>query len=148
MIGDQNQLPLLTSNFNPIAEKLAKRFWPGGLTLVVEKSFLLPEILSPLSTIGIRIPDHPFACKLLINTGPLATTSANISGGINPLTAQEVLNQLEGKIDLVIDGGKVPGGKPSTVVDCTKEKPMIIRIGAISETEINRTFSLKRAAPL
>jgi L-threonylcarbamoyladenylate synthase len=141
LIGDLNQLPLLTSDFNARAQTLAKRFWPGGLTLVVEKLAQLPQNLSPLPTIGIRMPDHAFARELLIKAGPLATTSANISGSQNPLSAQDVLNQLDGKIDLLIDGGVSPGGTPSTVVDCTKEEPAIVRIGAISEDEIEKAFS-------
>ena len=141
LIGDLNQLSLLTSNFNARAQKLANWFWPGGLTLVVEKTACLPMILSPLPTIGIRMPDHVFTRELLVRMGPLATTSANISGGMNPLTARDVLDQLEGKIDLVIDGGKAPGGTPSTVVDCTKEEPEIVRIGEISRDEIKRALS-------
>ncbi len=141
LIGDQEQLTQLTPNFNITARILAERFWPGGLTLVVEKSETLPQILSPLPTIGIRIPDHEFTRALLMKSGPLATTSANISGGVNPLTAQEVLTQLDGKIDLLVDGGESPGGTPSTVVDCTKEKYTIIRVGAIPAEEIQKALS-------
>ena len=141
LIGEKDQLKQLTTNFNIPARKLAERFWPGGLTLVVEKAVELPQILSPLLTIGIRMPDHIFTRKLLLESGPLATTSANISGFDNSLSAKDVLDQLDGKIDLVIDGGKSPGGTPSTVVDCTKEKPKIIRVGTISEVEILRTLS-------
>jgi L-threonylcarbamoyladenylate synthase len=141
LIGDLHQLSLLTPNFNVNAKKLAGRFWPGGLTLVVQKAVNLPSNLSRLPTIGIRMPDHVFTRKLLTKTGPLATTSANISGRANPLSAQDVLDQLTGKIDLLIDGGISPGGTPSTVVDCTKEEPAIIRIGAISEDEIKRALS-------
>jgi len=141
LIGEQDQLLQLTPSFNPAARKLAERFWPGGLTLVVERAGNLSPLLSPLLTIGIRMPDHAFTRKLLTKTGPLATTSANISGGVNPLTAQDVLDQLEGKINLLIDGGKSPGGTPSTVVDCTKEELSIVRIGAISEAEIKIALS-------
>jgi L-threonylcarbamoyladenylate synthase len=140
LIGDLDQLPILTPKFNLLAQKLAKWFWPGGLTLVVEKSTYLPQILSPLPTIGIRMPDHAFTHQLLIKTGPLATTSANISGSQSPLSAQDVLSQLGGKIEMLIDGGISPGGTPSTVVDCTQKEPMIVRIGAISEDEIKKAL--------
>ncbi len=141
LIGDKSQIHPLTPQFNETAQKLAEKFWPGELTIVVEKSKELPGMLSPTPTIGIRMPDHEFTRKLLIQFGPLATTSANISGGENPLTADDVLKQLEGKIELLIDGGKVPGGTPSTVVDCTEQEISIIRRGSISEEEIRNALS-------
>jgi len=78
------------------------------------------------------MPDHPFALALLRQSGPLAVTSANLSGRENTLTAQEVFDQLRGRIHLVLDGGRVPGGIPSTVVDCTQEKPVILRKGPVT----------------
>jgi L-threonylcarbamoyladenylate synthase len=141
LISNLSQLDLLTGDFNSSANKLATRFWPGALTLVVKKLPSLPDILSPTSTIGIRIPDNLFARDLISTTGPLATTSANLAGGKNPLTAQDVLEQLDRRIDLLIDGGKCPGGVPSTVVDCTQSKLVILRQGSISEDEIQKTLS-------
>ena len=85
------------------------------------------------------MPDHPDALKLLRQTGPLATTSANISGGPNPQTAQDVIAQLDGRVELVLDGGTCPGGVPSTVVDCTQPELSIIRQGPITlEQMLNR----------
>lgn len=115
---------------------LAKRFWPGPLTLIVPRHPNLPDILSPNPTIGVRIPDHEFALELLRLVGPLGVTSANISGGENTITAQEVLHQLDGKIHLVIDGGRSPGSIPSTVVDCTTPEPVILRPGPINFEDI------------
>jgi len=120
------------------ALKLAHKFWPGPLTLIVPRHPDLPEALSPNETIGIRIPDHEIALKLLRLSGPLGVTSANISGRENTNTAQEVMEQLDGRVHLVIDGGKSPGGVPSTVVDCTSPEPVILRQGPISIDEINR----------
>lgn len=118
------------------ALKLARRFWPGPLTLIMSKHPSLPDVLSPQPTIGIRVPNHKVALTILRLTGPLAVTSANLSGKNNTNTAQEAFEQLEGRVHLIIDGGKSPGGVPSTVVDCTTPEPQILRFGPISETEI------------
>jgi L-threonylcarbamoyladenylate synthase len=92
----------------------------------------LPANLSPLPTIGVRIPDHAWARDLLRRSGPLATTSANRSGGLNCTVAAQVLAQLDGEIDLLVDGGETPGGVPSTVVDCTGEALKVLRAGPIT----------------
>jgi len=136
LIGDIAQLPQLTQSFTPSARKLADRFWPGALTLIVPRPPNLPNILSPTPTIGVRMPDHTFARAILNAAGPLATTSANLSGGLNPKTAQDVLQQLDGQIDLILDGGVCPGGIPSTVVDCTQAEPKVLRQGAITEQQL------------
>jgi L-threonylcarbamoyladenylate synthase len=136
LIGDTEQLNIITPNLTQSASRLAQRFWPGGLTLVVSRRPELPGNLSPLPTIGVRMPNHPFAIALLIRCGPLATTSANLSGGPDPQTAQDVLAQLDGRIAMVLDGGATPGSIPSTVVDCTLPEPAILRKGVISSEAI------------
>ena len=136
LVGDIAQLDLLTSGLTPTAHKLAQRYWPGPLTLVVPKHPILPANLSAYPTVGVRMPNHAFAIDLLRRVGPLATTSANRSGGANATTAAEVLEQLDGRIELLLDGGQCPGGIPSTVVDCTNEQPVILRAGEISQEEI------------
>lgn len=136
LIAEQTELQDLTTGIPPLAAELAARFWPGALTLVFPKHPSLPENLSPLPTVGIRMPDHAFARNLMRLTGPLATTSANLSGQNNPVNADEVLAQLDGRIDLLVDGGPVPGGIPSTVVDCTTHIPRVIRVGAYSPEEL------------
>ncbi len=140
LISDISQLPLLTEGFSPTAESLAKFFWPGALTLIVNKKKDLPSILSPFPSIGIRMPNHVFALDLLRITGPLAVTSANRSGGKNPLTAKDVLEQLDGHVELLIDGGQCPGGIPSTVIDCTFPDIKFIRVGAITEEMIKKAL--------
>jgi L-threonylcarbamoyladenylate synthase len=132
LIGDLVDLQQLTVSIPPMAASLAQRFWPGALTLIFPIHPDLPKNLSPFPTIGIRMPDHSFTRDLLRLMGPLATTSANISGKENPTTAEEVFTQLDGRIELILDGGKTPGGIPSTVVDCTALEPRILRTGALT----------------
>ena len=136
LIGDLSQLDLVAASVPEAARRLAERFWPGALTLVVPRRPDLPANLSPDLSIGIRMPDHGFARNLLRAAGPLATTSANLSGGPNPRDAQEVLAQLEGRVELVIDGGPTTGGVPSTVVGCMGPELIIFRQGAISADQI------------
>lgn len=132
LLGDKVHLKLVVAHMSIFAKRLAEAFWPGPLTLVVPRHPDLPENISPNDTIGVRMPDHPVALMLLKNTGPMAVTSANLSGSPDSHTAQEVLGQLGSRIDLILDGGKTPGGVPSTVVDCTGEHPVILRSGPLS----------------
>ena len=132
LINELNDLYKISSGPNEMSRRLAEHFWPGPLTLVVSRSPNLPPILSPLPTIGIRMPDHPIALQLLKLSGPLAVTSANLSGGSNSSTAMDVYIQLNGYIPIILDGGETPGGQPSTVVDCLGNQPVIIRQGPIS----------------
>jgi L-threonylcarbamoyladenylate synthase len=140
LISDPGELAQVSNGPSATAMRLAERFWPGPLTLIVTRNPSLPDVLSPQPTIGVRIPDHPVALELLRMTGPLAVTSANLSGQDNTNTAQEALGQLRGRVDLVIDGGRTPGGIPSTVVDCTGSEPVILREGPISDREIRKVL--------
>lgn len=123
------------------ARKLAARFWPGPLTILVPKRVDLPEAVSATDTVGVRVPDHVVARALLGAAGPMAVTSANISGAQSPVTAQEVYNQLGGRIALIIDGGRTPGGVPSTLVDCTTPELKLLRQGPISLEELHSVLS-------
>ena len=87
------------------------------------------------------MPDHPAALRLLNAAGPLAVTSANLSGQSNALSADEVFNQLGGKIPIILDGGICPGGRPSTVVDCTVVEPYILRQGPISFEQLKSVLN-------
>lgn len=136
LVGRADDLKKVTISLTPLAEKLAHAFWPGSLTLVVPKHPAVPEAVSALPTIGVRLPDHPAARQLLERTGPLAVTSANRSGEPSAVTGVEVLTQLSGRIDVLLDGGHVPGGIPSTVVDCTNEIPRVLREGPITLADI------------
>ena len=136
LIGDPQELVRVAGVVPPLAEQLAARFWPGPLTLVVPKHPDLPSAISASGTVGVREPDHPLARALLLRAGPLAVTSANLSGAESPTTAEQVLSQLGGRVALILDGGRTPGGVPSTVVDCLGAEPRILREGALSKEQI------------
>ncbi len=136
LLGDLDDLPKVSSSLPPMAAKLASRFWPGPLTLVLPKNLNLPEAVSATTTVAVRVPDHQVARAILRAAGPMAVTSANISSQPSPVTADEVFAQLGGRIELIINGGKTPGGLPSTLVDCIGSKPVILREGPISMREL------------
>jgi L-threonylcarbamoyladenylate synthase len=119
-----------------MARRLAAKLWPGAITLVIRKAPQLPEAVSAAGTVGVRMPNHPIALGLLHAAGPLAVTSANRSGRASPRSAEAVRAELEGRVELILDGGACPGGMPSTVVDCTGEKPVIVRQGPITVEQI------------
>jgi L-threonylcarbamoyladenylate synthase len=137
LIGDAEDLEKVGMDIPNAARKLAARFWPGPLTILVPKRADLPESVSATSTVGVRVPDHEVARALLRAAGPMAVTSANISGAQSPVTAQEVYEQLEGRIALIIDGGITPGGVPSTLVDCTTKDLKVLREGPISLEQLH-----------
>jgi len=126
----------VSSGIDPATRKLAAAFWPGPLTLLVPRHPGVPVEVSAYATAAVRVPDLAFTRSLLACCGPLAVTSANLSGGASPCTAGEVLVDLAGRVDLVLDGGRTPGGRSSTVVDCTGEHPILLREGPISLEEI------------
>jgi len=142
LIGDLGDLEQVADDIPDMALRFAARFWPGPLTCIVPKKRTLPVAVSATATVAVRIPDHPDARALLRATGPMAVTSANISGQPSPSTAQEVYEQLNGRIPLILDGGKTKGGIPSTLVDCTGEKPVILREGPITLAELLATLNL------
>jgi L-threonylcarbamoyladenylate synthase len=132
LIGDTADMEKVGLDIPQIAYRLAARFWPGSLTIVIPKKPTLPEAVSATATVGVRVPDHEAARTLLRAAGPMAVTSANISGQPSPSTAEEVFAQLGGRIDLILDGGRTPGGVPSTVVDCTANDLKILREGPLT----------------
>ncbi len=141
LIGDHADLEKVSTSISDIVHKLVSQFWPGPLTVVVPKMPTLPEAVSASETVGVRVPDHQVARALLRSTGPMAVTSANISSQPSPSTAQEVFEQLNGRIELIIDGGKTPGGVPSTLVDCTGSEIKVLREGPISLEQILSAIS-------
>ena len=126
----------------PPARSLGERFWPGGLTLVLPllRGVNLPPELAGAGTIGVRIPDHDAPRALARALGPLPTTSANLSGEENAEDAQAVAAALGESLALVIDGGPIRGGPASTVVDCTSQRPRVLREGAIPAWLIAETL--------
>lgn len=148
-------LPLVLSRFSQFEEvavsipsvalKLAERFWPGPLTLVVNKSKFVPDsITSGGKTIAVRITPHPVAIALIEGLGcPITATSANLSGRPSPVTAEEVSDQLAGSVDYIVNGGRCRGGVESTIIDVTGEIPVILREGAIRRDIILQVCNLK-----
>lgn len=139
LLADANDLPLVARRLSPAARRLARAFWPGGLTLVVWRAPAFHSTALAGDTVAVRVPDHPVARRLIELAGePLATTSANISGAPSPLTAEEAARQIGAAVDLVLDAGPAPGGIESTVVDTTVDPPRILRDGAIARSAIER----------
>jgi len=136
LLADVNDLRTVAVDIPEMARRLAIRFWPGPLTLVLLKKPELPDAVSTTATVGVRVPDHPVDLALLRSSGPLAVSSANLSGQRAPCTAEEVLHQLGGRIALILDGGKTPGGTASTVLDCTQPAPVVLRAGPLTLDDV------------
>jgi len=118
-------------------KKLPERFWPGGLTLVLPKRGSVSDAISDRPTVGVRVPDLPLALDIIRAAGGvLAVTSANLSGGPTPVTAQQVEAQLGGRIPLILDGGTCQAGVSSTVLDCSVSPPVLLRLGVISVADL------------
>ena len=125
----------LVSNMPENGKKLAKAYWPGPMTMVFPKSAIVP-----LDTVAIRMPSDPIAAELIRLSGvPIAAPSANTSGRPSPTRADHVLQDMDGKIDAIIDGGPVGIGLESTIVDVTEEMPMVLRPGAITVEMLRET---------
>lgn len=122
------------------AEILMKEFWPGPLTIIFERSNLVPDVITAgIDTVAIRMPNHPVALKLIEASGvPIAAPSANTSGKPSPTLAKHVIEDLYGKIDMIIDGGATGVGLESTVVDLTEDVPMVLRPGGITLEAIRK----------
>lgn len=120
--------------FDEGARRLTARFWPGQLTIVVNKQpSFESEALAGGSTVGLRAPDNDVALRVIAGVGgPVTGTSANLSGGPDPVSADEVRRQIGDRLDLVLDGGPAKHGIGSTIVDCTGPELKVLREGAIS----------------
>ncbi len=139
-VATKEQLRSLVSSLSPIAEKLIDAFTPGPITFVLPSNGACAKnVTAGLSTIGVRIPDHPVANKLLKECAiPIAAPSANVSGKPSPTTADHVWADLNGKIAGLVDGGPTGVGVESTVIDCTQEIPIILRPGGITKEQIEQ----------
>lgn len=142
LVSDLEMARGMAAELPPIFHTLASRFWPGPLTLVLKGASHLPaELVGPGRTIGVRLPAIPWLHALIRETGvALVTTSANISGEGELDSAEEVNRVFKGKVDLIVDGGLTPGGKPSTVIDLTGEMPILIREGVLGKKELEKFF--------
>lgn len=119
------------------ARALIEAFWPGGLTVILRSQPSLAwDLGETRGTVALRMPDHPAALTLLARTGPLATTSANLTGAAAALTVTEAFDQLGGSVSVYLDGGPAPGGTASTIVDATSGPLRLVRTGALSLDEL------------
>jgi L-threonylcarbamoyladenylate synthase len=139
LIDSPDRLHRYVEGVSPLAERLMKAFWPGGLTLVFKA---LPTVSSLLTAgtgkIGIRLSSHPVPTALARAIGvPVTGTSANLSNAPPCLTAREVLNSIGSGVDLILDGGATAGGMGSTVLDVTVDPPRIVREGLVSRTQLS-----------
>ena len=143
LIASPADVALVATDVPEEAQRLMRAFWPGALTIVLQKASGFPSDAVG-ETVALRVPDHPVPRELARLLGaPITGTSANVSGGPEPLTADDARSQLGEAVDLVIDGGRCPGGRPSTVVDCTVTPPRIVREGAISREELVRAAGVR-----
>lgn len=152
-VADSTAASQLVAEWPEIAARLAEKFWPGSLTLILPKRHEVPDaVTAGGSTIGLRVPAHPIALELLRTADiPVAAPSANRSTEISPTIASHVLKGLNGRIDFLIDGGPTPGGLESTVLDLTTNPPRILRPGLVTidqlQAVIGRVAVADRAAP-
>lgn len=134
------KIAILGEKERKMVEKLAEKFWPGALTVILNKKAEVPSIMvSGGNTVGIRIPNLALALNIIeLAGGILATTSANISGEASPRSYEELSQAIKDRVDLLIDAGECKIGEVSTIIDLTVATPKIIREGAISSREIEK----------
>ncbi len=139
-ISDRNDILFLARNIPPIAGRITQKFWPGPLTIVLKKSKIVPKITTGgLDTVAIRMPKNKIAQLLIKEAGiPLAAPSANFAGRPSPTMARHVLDDLEGRIGLIIDGGKTMIGIESTVVDLSGKTPVLLRPGGVTLEQLRK----------
>jgi L-threonylcarbamoyladenylate synthase len=133
LVGSWTTIDGLVASVSPLARDLIEAFWPGGLTLVVEHAPSLAwDLGDARGTVAIRMPLHPVALELLAETGPMAVSSANRTSMSPATTVAQAFDQLGESVAVYLDGGPVPIGQPSTIVDLTCDPPLVRREGAVS----------------
>ena len=149
LLAGPETLSLVSDDVPPLAWVLAERFWPGPLTLVVPRAARVPAIIAARGwTVAVRVPDHPAPRELARLLGaPITGTSANLSGGPSPHTAEEVRRQLGDRVDMIIEGGPPPDGRASTVLDITQAPPRVLRLGAVSWEMLEEAWGGATPAP-
>jgi len=145
LLGSVLQIANVAIDVPETAWVLARQLLPGGLTLILHKAASISSLISGGGDkIAVRVPNHPVPIALVEGLGaPITGTSANRSGRPSPMTAEEVHRQLGDRVDLIVDGGRCPGGSESTVIDLTEDPPRMLRQGAISREEIERVCGRK-----
>ena len=141
-ISDMKELEPITREIPHRARTLAEHFWPGPLTMILNKAEIVPlETTGGLSTVAVRMPEHEVARRLIALAGvPVAAPSANTSGRPSPTTAAHVREDLEGKIEAILDGGPSGIGLESTIVDLSGEEPVLLRPGAITAEMLEKAL--------
>jgi L-threonylcarbamoyladenylate synthase len=140
LLAKPDDVCLVAIEVSDTARTLMREFWPGALTLVFKKASFVPDVVTAGSpTVAVRLSAHPLAIEILKGVGiPLVGTSANIHGLPSPTTAQKVVFQIGNKVELIIDGGKTPGGVESTIIDMSTDRPRILRQGAIGRATLEK----------
>lgn len=140
LVADVAAVRKISAKIPPLFHSLAAEFWPGPLTMVLKAADVLPaELVGPGKTIGIRLPAVRWLRALIRQAGsPLVATSANISGEGEIASVEKVIDVFSHKVDLIIDGGRAAGLLPSTVVDLTSRKPVLVRDGAIPRSRLSQ----------
>ena len=149
-VAEIDSLAEFTTDLSPQAQRLAERFWPGPLTLVLPKQSVIPDLVtSGLDSVAIRIPAHPVARELLNAAGlPIAAPSANKFGCLSPTQAQHVADQLGDEIPMILEGGPCQVGVESTVIQCIKDSIVLLRPGGISLEDIEACTGKVRLATI
>ena len=143
LIADSADLDTIAIDIPEVARELALRFWPGPLTLVVKKAPHIPALVTGnRDSVAVRVPNHPLAIVLIDRLGgPVTGTSANLTGGPDPLSAKQVCEFLGTACDLVLDGPPPPDGIRSTIVDVSGRWPRLIRAGAVPWESVEMTVT-------
>jgi tRNA threonylcarbamoyl adenosine modification protein (Sua5/YciO/YrdC/YwlC family) len=137
LVGAWSTVEGLVDTLPPAADRLRKAFWPGGLTLVVRHaSSLVWDLGDAFGTVAVRMPMDPVALELLGRTGPLAVSSANVSGSPPAVTCEQAREQLGDAVSVYLDGGASGEPVPSTIIDCTVDPPRLLRAGALSVEDL------------
>lgn len=147
LVGSWTTIQGLVLDFNERMRTLVEAFWPGGLSLVVNQAPSLPwDLGDTRGTVMLRMPEHPVAIELLRTTGPMAVSSANVSGQPAATDAAMAAEQLGESVAVYIDGGEAMIGEPSTIVDLSQPRPRVLREGAVSVEEIADVLGMTAAA--
>jgi L-threonylcarbamoyladenylate synthase len=148
-ISSLEMLDTVATNIPEKALRLAEKFWPGPLTLILPRNKSVPKVVSgSLDTVAVRMPAHPVALALIKEAGePIAAPSANLAGKPSPTTAEHVIQDLYGKIDAIIDAGETLYGVESTIINILSSPPVLLRPGAIPVEEIERVLGERVLVP-
>ncbi|MBP6016804.1 MAG: threonylcarbamoyl-AMP synthase [Candidatus Promineofilum sp.] len=137
LLADRADLERVVESISPFAQRLIEQFWPGPLTLIMPRVPGLPDLIAPNTNVAVRIPDHDVGRALIRAAGgAVATSSANLSGQRPATTGAATLAALDGRVAVVLDDGPSPGEQPSTIVDCTSDRPVVVRVGPLSAADL------------